>query len=153
MTYLPPSVVLSRLSEFTSDTVIGGIGEGSKFVRAQVGSMSSTLGFLSQEIARQDEALLEQREALLDALDDVENLGDNEVSVFVADQRDTVENIDPRMGNTEEVQSVLLDAMGDLQTAINDGTFEEDTAEARGVLYDLFETRVQSQLWVLGRDR
>lgn len=153
MPYLPPSVVLERLSEFTSDTVIGSIGEESKFVRAQVGSMSSTLGFLSQEVAHQGESMLEQHEALLDALDTLSGLGGEEAEAFLADQRETVEGIDPVLGNRGEVRTVLLTVLGDLRQAVNDRTFGEDTPEARGVLYDLFETRIESQLWMLGRER
>lgn len=152
MPYLPPSAVLDRLSEFTAETLIGAIGDGSKFERAQAGSMSSTLGFLSKEVAGRDRAIRNQRGALLDALDDLEVLGGQEAVSFVADQRKAVESVAPTMGNTEEVQAVVLEAMGDLQAAIHDGTFGEDTPEARRILYDLFATRVESQLRTLGRE-
>lgn len=152
MTYLPPSVLLERLSEFTSDTLMSAIGEGSKFERAQVGSMSSTLAYLSKEVAGRDSSIREQREALLNALDELEPLGDEEATAFVADQREPLESVDPTIGNSEAVQSALLVGMTDLHEAIDDGTFKEDTPEARRVLYDLFGTRVESQLQVLGRE-
>jgi len=152
MTYLPPSVVLERLSEFTADTLIGAIGEGSKFERAQAGSMSSTLDYLSKEVAGRDSSIHEQREALLDALDELEPLGDEKATAFMTDQREALESVDSTTGNSEAVQSALLVGMTDLREAIDDGTFGEDTPEARRVLYDLFRTRVESQLQVLGRD-
>lgn len=153
MPYLPPSVMLDRLSEFTSETLVGEIGEGSKFVRAQVSSMSSTLGFLSKEVANRDESIREQREALLQALDDLEGLGDGKTDEFVTDLRVSVESAEPTLGNTEAVEGALLDALGDIQEAIDDQTFGKDTPEARRILYELFETRVESQLSVLGRSR
>lgn len=152
MPYLPPSVVLGRLSQFTADTLVGAIAEGSKFERAQAGSMSSTLGFLSKEVAERDGSIREQREALLDALDELEGLGDEAAAAFVRDQREAVESVGLAMGNTDAVQSALLEGIDELRTAVNDSTFDEDTPEARGILYDLFRTRVESQLQMLGRE-
>lgn len=152
MPYLPPAVVLERLSQFTADTLVGAIGEGSKFERAQVGSMSSTLGFLSKEVDGRDESIGEQLEATLIALDDLSTLGDGAATAFVADRREALESVKPTMGNTDAVQSVLLETMSDLREAVDDGTFEDDTPEARRICYDLFETRVESQLAMLGRE-
>lgn len=152
MTYVSPSVVLERLSEFTSGTVVEAIGEESRFVRAQVGSMSSTLGFLSREVEHRDESVRRQRRALLDALDDLGRLGDDGAGDFVADRREAVESVEPTLGNLEDVRTILRETLEELRVAVDDGTFGEDTPEARTVLYDLFETRVENQLRVLGRD-
>lgn len=149
MTYVPPSVVLERLSTFTAETVIDAIGEDSGFARAQVGSMSSTLGFLSREVERRDGAVLERRNGLLDALEDLEELGGQDATAFVAEQRQRVEAVDPVIGNTEEVRTVLREVLGELRRAVEDGIFEPDTPAARRQLYDLFDRRVQSQLSVL----
>lgn len=157
MTYVSPSVVLERLSEFSSGTIVEAIGEESTteestFVRAQVGSMSSTLGFLAREVEHRDESVRRQRRALLDALDDLEEFADDGAGTFVADRRDAVEAVEPTLGNLEDVRAVLRETLGELQHAVDDGTFGEDTPAARTVLYDLFETRVESQLRVLGRE-
>lgn len=152
MVYLPPSDVLDRLSEFTADTLVGAIGNGSKFQRAQAGSMSSTLGFLARETEHREQSFLEQRVALLEALDELEGLGDDDATSFVTAQRDLVDSEEPTMGNADDVQATLLEAIGGLQSAMADGTFGEDTTRARAVLYELLEKRVQSQLQVVGRD-
>jgi hypothetical protein len=152
MTYVPPSVVLERLSEFTAETVVDAIGQESAFVRAQVGSMSSTLGFLAREVERRDEAVLEQRRATLEALRTLEGLDADAVEAFVADQRETIESTDPALGNTEPVRRSLREVLEAIRAAVEDGRFGDDTPEARAVLYDLFETRVDSQLRVLGRE-
>lgn len=152
MPYLPPSVVLGRVSEFTADTLVESVGQESEFMRAQVGSMSSTLGFLARETAHRDEAILERRTALLDALDELESLGRGPADSFVTAQREAIEAVEPTMGNTDEVESTVRESLGALQRAVTDGTFDPDTPTARGILYDLFETRVESQLRVLGRD-
>jgi len=151
MPYVPPSVVLRRLSEFTADTVVGAIGEESTFVRAQVGSMSSTLGFLAHEVERRDEAVLEQRRATLEALKTLESLEGDAVEAFVVDQRKAIESTDPALGNTEAVRSSLREVLEAIRAAVEDDRFD-DTAAARAVLYDLFETRVDSQLRMLGRE-
>lgn len=152
MTYIAPSVVLGRLSEFTSDTVVEAIGEESSFVRAQVGSMSSTLGFLSREVEHREEAVLEQRRRLLEAFENLEHLGDEDASSFVAEKREAIESIDPIIGKTDDIRTKSRDTLGELRQAIEEGTFGEDTPEARTILYDLFETRIENQLHMLGRE-
>jgi hypothetical protein len=151
MPYVPPSTVLGRLSEFTADTVVDAIGEESTFVRAQVGSMSSTLGFLAREVEHRDESILERRRALLDALDELEGVGGAAADAFVADQRERVEAVEPVIGNADDVETAVRETLGELQRAVDDGTFGAETPEARARLYDLFEHRVESQLHVLGR--
>ncbi len=151
MPYVPPSTVLGRLSEFTADTVVDAIGEESTFVRAQVGSMSSTLGFLAREVEHRDESILERRRALLDALDELEGVGGAAADAFVADQRERVEAVEPVIGNADDVETAVRETLGELQRAVDDGTFGAETPEARARLYELFEHRVESQLHVLGR--
>ena len=152
MPYLPPELVLDRLSTFTSDEVIGYVGAESSFARSQVGSMASTLGFLSREVEHQDDALLTQYESLLDLCDDLEEISGADAPAVVREQREILTSVDTSIGNTARVNRVVIDVFEEFRQAIAAGSFGEQTPQAREALYDRFQTRVESQLQMLGRE-
>ena len=157
MPYLRPELVLDRFSSFARDDIRPSITvEGDEFLEAQVGSMSSTLSFLSKELEGMGAAVESQHEALLAALDDAENILDDadvdggDLSVGVDETRERVSNA-PR-DDVYEHERVLVDASSDLLEAV-DEELDRETAQAiRGPMYRFLGTRVESQLRMLGRD-
>ena len=157
MPYLRPALVLDRFSSFARDDVRPSItGEGDEFLEAQVGSMSSTLSFLSKELEGMSDAVESQHEALLTALDDAENvLEDADVDggnlpAAVEETRERVSNA-PR-DDVYEHERVLVEASSDLLEAVDDELDRETARAVRDPLYRFLGTRVESQLRMLGRD-
>lgn len=152
MPYLEPERVLEQFSQFARTEVRSAIADDERTTRAQVGSMASTLQFLSKELAGRETSLDDQRSALEAALADVEGRlaevdGSNPVNDAVVDAK-------KRLGETNgaycEREAAVLETSTDLLVAI-DGTL--DGAEARMVrrpLYDFLDELVASQLRLLG---
>lgn len=157
MPYLPPELILDRFSTFARDDVRSSInGEGDEFLEAQVGSMSSTLSFLSKELEGMGDAVESQHEALLEALDGAEQVlndvdaGGSDIRITLEETRERVSNA-PR-GDLYEHEQVLVDASSELLEAV-DEDLDRKTAQAiREPLYQFLQTRVESQLEMLGRD-
>lgn len=157
MPYLSPSLVLGRFSGFARDEVRPAIGgEDDEFMQAQVGSMSSTLSFLSKELDGMGEAVDAQHDALLDALDGAEHaLADadretDEVEAAVEDARERVR--DAPCGDVYEHERVLVESCSDVLEAVDERLDGETARAVREPLYRYLRTRVQSQLEMLGRD-
>ncbi|MFC5973505.1 hypothetical protein ACFPYI_19420 [Halomarina salina] len=157
MPYLRPELVLDRFSSFARDDVRPAItGEGDEFLEAQVGSMSSTLSFLSKELGGMGESVETQHEALLAALDDADDVLDDaavegaDLSVSVEETRRRVSNA-PR-DDVYEHERVLVEASADLLEAVDEGLDRETARAVRTPLYGFLETRVESQLRMLGRE-
>lgn len=167
MPYLQPDEVLSRFAEFSRHDVRAALPDGESFVHAQVGSMASTLDFLSGELAGASPALDRQEEALREALDDVEaELGapdDTEAVHGAPDVERAVEgalndarrrlaaapNADTPTGIRER-EDELLAACDDVLDAI-DGVPEPRDRKLRRPLYGFLDARVATQLRLLGR--
>lgn len=155
MPYLEPEHVLQQFAGYLSDDVRSAIEDDEKFVQAQVGSMSSSLNFLARELGGMHVAINTQRRQLHDALDGIEaELGDDEldgaVTDAIADARTKLEQADRTDARTLE-QDVTAAASSVFRT-INEELDEEAASQARRPLYDFLETRVQTQLDVLGRE-
>lgn len=157
MPYLPPELVLDRFSTFARDDVRPSIaGEGDEFLEAQVGSMSSTLSFLSKELEGMGDAVESQHEALLKALDGAEQIlddvdtGGSDIQITIAETRERVSNA-PR-NDPYEHERVLVDASSELLEAVEEDLDPETAQAIREPLYQFLQTRVESQLEMLGRD-
>jgi hypothetical protein len=157
MPYLPPELILDRFSTFARDDVRPSIdGEGDEFLEAQVGSMSSTLSFLSKELEGMGDAVESQHEALLEALDGAEQVL-NDVDAGGSDIRITLEETRERVSNAprndpDEHEQVLVDASSELLEAVEEDLDRETAQAIREPLYQFLQTRVESQLEMLGRD-
>jgi hypothetical protein len=157
MPYLPPELILDRFSTFARDDVRSSInGEGDEFLEAQVGSMSSTLSFLSKELEGMGDAVESQHEALLEALDGAEQVlndvdaGGSDIRITLEETRERVSNA-PRNDSYEHEQ-ILVDASSELLEAVNEDLDRETAQAIREPLYQFLQTRVESQLEMLGRD-
>lgn len=152
MPYLDPSRVLARFSSFAREEIRPEIDD--EFTRGQIGSMSSTMRFLANELSGQRAALTRQREALLDALDELEETLDRTelepIVDTVSSARTRVKDVDE---GTDELESALLSASNDVLAEIDRNLEGETARRARRPLYDFLDVRVQSQLEMLGRDR
>lgn len=152
MPYLDPAQILKQFSQFLQMEVRPAIPDDERTTRAQVGSMSSTLRFLSKELAGREEAFEHQRQALLEALDEIDrrltNLsGADRVQSEVIDARAQLKQAE---GTFQEREAVVLDSSDAILAAI-EGDLEDDEARSvRKPMYDFLETWVDSQLRMLG---
>lgn len=157
MPYLSPALVLGRFSGFARDEVRPAIGgEGDEFLEAQVGSMSSTLSFLSKELDGMGEAVDEQHDTLLEALDgaaqaldDADHDG-NEVAAAIDEARERV--TDAPRGDVYEHERVLVEVSSDVLGVVDEHLDGEAARAVREPVYGYLRTRVESQLRMLGRD-
>jgi hypothetical protein len=155
MPYLHPEVVLRRFSAFTRGEVRPSVvGDGDEFLEAQVGSMSSTLDFLSKEVDGMRDAVEAQHEALREALDGVERALDGldaeapEVRAVLEDGRDRLADPPAAVYDHEER---LLEVSSDALAAVETDLEGEAACAVRSPLYDFLRVRVTAQLEMLGR--
>ncbi len=155
MPYLHPELVLRRFSTFTRTEVRPSVvGDGDEFLEAQVGSMSSTLNFLSKELDGMRDAVEAQHEALLGALDGAEQALDGldaeapEVRAVVEDGRDRLADPPAAVYDHEER---LLEVSSDALAAVETDLDGEAARAVRDPLYDFLRVRVTAQLEMLGR--
>jgi len=153
MPYLKPEETMRQFSKFVLEEVRPRIED--EFVRAQLGSMSSTLRFMSGEIQGMDEAVEAQRRTFVSSLDGVEAALDgseaetDRVLEAVEDARERVDaNAD---ADTRETEKALLAACEDVLQTIDDELDGDDARSARRPLYDFLDVRVESQLRMCGR--
>lgn len=153
MPYLQPDEVLSRFSSFARNDVRDAIPEEA-FARGQVGSMASTLQFISGELAGMEPALDEQERTLREALADVEaSLDDDAVATAVEGARTRLDdapepNTPERLRRREEA---MLEGCEAVLSAVDD--CESGRArELREPLYAFLDSRVAAQLRLLGRE-
>lgn len=156
MPYLHPKLVLRRFSAFTREEVRPSVvGEGDEFLEAQVGSMSSTLDFLSKELDGMRDAVDAQHEALLEALEGAERALDSldtgapDVRATVADGRDQL--ADPPTGVYDH-EELLLGVSSDALAAVEAELDGEAARAVRDPLYEFLRVRVAAQLEMLGRE-
>lgn len=156
MPYLHPELVLRRFSSFARGQVRPAVvGDGDEFLEAQVGSMSSTLDFLSKELDGMRDAVEAQHEALLEALDGAEEALDGvgetapEVRAAVADGRDRLADPPADVYDHEEL---LLEVSSDALAAVEAELDGEAARAVRGPLYGFLDVRVTAQLEMLGRE-
>ncbi len=155
MPYLHPELVLRRFSAFAREAVRPSVvGDGDEFLEAQVGSMSSTLGFLSKELGGMRDAIDVQHEVLLEALEGAERALDGidteapEVRTVVEDGRTRLADPPADVYDHEELLlEVSSDALGAVEAAL-DG---EAASAVRDPLYEFLHVRVTTQLEMLGR--
>jgi hypothetical protein len=156
MPYLHPELVLGRFSSFTREEVRPAIvGDGDEFLEAQVGSMSSTLDFLSKELNGMRDAVEAQHEALLEALAGAERALDDldatapDVRTVLEDGRDRLADPPADVYDHEEL---LLAVSSDALAAVDDDLEGEAARAVRDPLYGFLQVRVTAQLEMLGRD-
>ncbi len=155
MPYLEPEHVLQQFASYLNDDVRNAIDDDQKFVRAQVGSMSSSLNFFARELGGMHVALKTQQRRLHCALDDIEsNLGESEsaaaVADTIADARADIESADAT--NATALEQELTTAAIGVFEAVNEKLDDEAARQARQSLYDFLDTRVETQLDLLGRE-
>lgn len=150
MPYLEPEKTTRRFSKFVLEEVRPRVED--EFVRAQLGSMASTLRFMSGEIQGMDEAVEAQKQTLVVALDGVEAAVDEseeEVLGSVEEARGRID--DAADAGTRELEEALLAACEDVLQTIDDELDGEAARRARSPLYDFLDVRVESQLRMCGR--
>lgn len=153
MPYLKPEETMRQFSKFVLDEVRPCVED--EFVRAQLGSMASTLRFVSGEMQGMDDAVEAQHRTLVASLDSVEDAldgiegGTDEVLEAVEDARERVDsNAD---AGTRKTEMALLEACEDVLATIDEELEGEDGRRARRPLYDFLDIRVESQLRMCGR--
>lgn len=158
MPYLRPELVLDRFSTFARDDVRPAIvGDGDEFLEAQVGSMSSTLSFLSKELDGMGDAVETQHESLVDALDDAEQvLADVDADGDTDQVRSTIAETKGRLSETVASdpyahERAILEGSSAVLEAVDDHLDETTARAVRTPLYRFLRTRVESQLELLGR--
>lgn len=148
MPYLEPADVLREFSRYALEEIRPALKEDEQFMRGQVGSMASTLRFLAGELDAMDEAVASQRQSLESALAEAEDrVSDPEVREAVVAARERVEGAG---ADARETERVLLDAANDALAAIDD-LDDEAARAARAPVYDFLDTRLETQLHLLGR--
>lgn len=155
MPYLDPEHVLQQFAGYLQGDVRDAIDDDHKFVKAQVGSMSSSLNFLARELDSMTADLETQRESLLDALDAVEETIEDDdkaadVEASIEDARARIEDADTN--DDYEYERVLTDAATDVLETIDEMNPQEAT-RVREPLYAYINTRVRTQIEALGGDR
>jgi hypothetical protein len=151
MPYFDPGEVVGQFAKYLQRDVREAIDD-EKFVKAQVGSMSSSLTFLGRELGGMHVAVNTQRRRLVDALDDLEQaLEDGEihsdaVAETVASARERVADAD---GRPYEMERELTASANEVLDSINEELSGAEAHRARQPLYDYMETRVQTQLDLL----
>ena len=152
MPYLDPEIVVGQFSKYMHRNVREAIKDEERFVAAQVGSISSSMNFLSRELGGAHVAINTQRRSLLEALNDVERVLDED-DIGNSDVRDAVSTARDRVDGTEgrpyEVEGELTGAATALLERINKDLDSDAARRARSPLYDYMETRVQTQLDLL----
>lgn len=156
MPYLSPADVLRRFSRFSLSTVRPAVPEDERFVRAQVGSMASTLRFLAGELEGRERAVAEQERALRAALDDVAEGVDDDGSVAsaVVDARERLDDgdgSDDAARAATERERTLLAAADDVLASIDEELDDEAARAARRPLYRFLDARLDAQHRMLGR--
>lgn len=148
MPYLEPEDVLREFSRYTLEEVRPALKEDEQFMRGQVGSMASTLRFLAGELDGMDDAVAQQRQSLETALAMAEDeVPDGRVAATVANARERVADTSSDARDTERV---LLDAANEALAAIDE--LDEEAARcARKPIYEFLDTRLETQLRLLGR--
>lgn len=154
MPYLDPSTVLERFSRFAITEVRPVLPDDEEFVAGQVGSMASTLQFLSGELATNEAAVDRQKRALESAIDAVEAVFDDReltappLREALQDAAETVESD----GDVRTREAAVLEATDAVLAAIEGELTGEDARAARRPLYDVLDVRLDAQHAMLGRE-
>ena len=149
MPHLQPAQVLEEFASFLQNDVRAEIDD--EFVDGQVGSMSSTMRYLSQQLRQKHEVTVRQRDSLLEGLTAVEQRCDDpDVVETTASARERIENASA--DDSEELETVLVSTCNDVLETIDADLEGEEANAARKPLYDFLRVRVEGQLEMLGRD-
>jgi len=151
MPYLEPEHVTREFSRFAIEEIRPAIDDDEQFVEAQVGSMASTMRFLSGELQGMPEAVDAQHDAAREALAAAEEvLAEHEATAAEEAVTEARERVAAAEGRSREVESTLVEAVRDALEAVDDCD-DEVARAARDPLYGFLDTRVESQLRLLGR--
>lgn len=151
MPYLQPEHITREFSRFAIEEIRPAIDDDEQFVEAQVGSMASTLRFLSGELQGMPEAVDAQHAAAREALAAAEDvLAEHEATAAREAVADAREQVAAAEGRSREVEAAVLEAVSDALAAVDDCD-DEVARAARDPLYDFLDTRAESQLRLLGR--
>lgn len=157
MPYLSPELVLGRFATFARDDVRNALTEeDGEFMRAQVGSMSSTLEFLSMELDGMGDVVDAQHRALATALDEattaLETIDADAPKVQRAIQDATEQLADALHSDVYDHEEFLTRASEDILAAIDAELVGDEAKIVRAPLYAFLRTRVDEQLHMLGRE-
>lgn len=147
MPYLNPAHVLEQFSEFALEEIRPAIDDD--FLEGQVGSMASTLRFLSMELDAKPDALDEQYDSLETALAGVATAVDDEAVVTTAEA--AAERLKDPPEDLDKLESELLDVSNEVLATIDDELTGEAAQVARQPMYEFMDTRVRTQLEMMGR--
>ncbi|SEH17244.1 hypothetical protein SAMN04487967_3081 [Natronorubrum sediminis] len=149
MPHLQPAHVLEEFASFLQNDVRAEIDD--EFVDGQVGSMSSTMRYLSRQLRQKHEITVRQRDSLLEGLAAIEqDCDDPAVVESVAAAQERIERT-PAEESTE-LETVLVSTCNDVLETIDAELEGDDAGSAREPLYDFLRVRVEGQLEMLGRD-
>jgi len=122
-----------------------------EFVSGQVGSMSSTLSYLAQELRQKGAVTERQREVLEAGLREVAaECEDETVRERAGAARERV--AEAAGDDPNELEATLVQAANEVLDAINDELDGAAASAAREPLYEFLRVRVEGQLELLGRD-
>lgn len=156
MPYVDSELALERLSDFIRDEVRPEFEESDQLLHAQLGSLSSTLSFISKEQHGRVDSVRQQRAALLEATDSVD-----EILADIEDDTDSVEQVLVRareelaesdVSDTRETEKTILSSANDILEAIDADLDGRGAARAREPIYGFLRARVEAQFDVLGRE-
>lgn len=151
MPHTDPELLLERFSGFLYSDVRSAIGED-QLLHAQLGSLSSTLGFLAKELEHYGSDIETQRAAFERALDQMDDLVDNEQAVAsaITDARSRINDV-PEYELREEERTILAEVSRLLET-IEDECPADRGGELRAPLYAFMKERTDTRLETLGRE-
>lgn len=158
MPYLDPSSVVQRFSDTLLSEIRPAIPDDDALVRAQAGSMASTLRFLATQLEREEAAVEVQQDVLLTALSETEDTlaaidpdegADKVQEAIVAARADVDAASDAPHAETE---MVLLEAAESVLAAIDASLDGEDARRCRTPMYRFLDVRLAEHHAVLGRE-
>ncbi len=154
MPYLDPSTVLQRFSRFAISELRPVVPDDDQFVAAQVGSMASTLQFLSGELAGTDAAVDRQAAALDAAIPAIETvLDDRDLQApAVRDALGDASEATATDGDRRARETACLEATDEVLAAIDADLEGPDARAARRPLYDVLDARLDAQHAMMGRE-
>jgi arginine deiminase len=154
MPYLSPETTLERFGEFTINEIRSTIGDDDEFIYAQAGSMGSALKFTAREVGGMNKTVTQQRRAFLGSLEAIEDELDETEEREAIDEALTKAKTrieETEQGDAYASEAALLSACNELLSLIESEIEPSRRNALRNPLYEFLESRVHSQLRMLGR--
>jgi hypothetical protein len=150
MLYLEPETVLDRIADTMSGSLLENIGDNPGTAKYNVILLRNTLRHVSNQAANRNRGLQVRRQSIVEILESMEALAEDEtVSTELESMRRDVEEIDSLATDHRDCKIQMNGVLENAIAMVNDGKFGDMTDEARELIYDHFDVRVQSELDVL----